>query len=154
MIQTMITFKIPQAKWPGKLYPALRGGSISSNASSPHFNSYDDIAKTYISPACLYYSRQKTTRNGVQTSTTEQAAVNTLGHFQGILQQFLHGQTFDQICWTLAQEFTYKYVAKHIVSFIRSLQLAEPVDSAIETDQYISSKHLPREKSWLKHQPH
>ena len=41
--QLMITFKIPQAKWPVKLYPALRGKALEVYHQIPpvYSNSYD-----------------------------------------------------------------------------------------------------------------
>ena len=151
--QLMITLKIPQAKWPGKLYPALCGKALEVYHQMPlvHSNSYNHIKVTFLLHAGIT-PEGKLQEIMSNPPPPNQTAVNMLGHFQGILQQILHGQTFNQICWTLALEFTYKYTAKHIVSFVRSLHLVGPLDCALEMDQYISSKHLPREKLWLKHQ--
>ena len=150
----MITFKIPQAKWPVKLYPALRGKALEVYHQIPpvYSNSYDHIKRTFILHAGIT-PEGKLHEMMSNPPPPNQTPVNTLGHFQGILQQFLHGQTFDQICCTLAREFTYKYAAKHIVSFVRSLYLAEPLDCAIEMDHYITSRDLPREKLWQQYQP-
>ena len=115
-------------------------------------NSYDHKKRTFLLHAGIT-PEGKLHEMMSNPAPPNQTAVNTLGLFQGILQQFLRGQTFDQICCTLAREFTYKYAAKHIVSFVRSLHLAEPLDCAIEMDQYITSRDLPREKLWQQYQP-
>ena len=92
----MITFKITQAKWPVKLYPALRGEALEVYHQI-YSNSYDHIKCTFLLHAGIT-PKGKLHETMFNPPPPNQTAVNTLGHFQGILQQFLRGQTFDQIC--------------------------------------------------------
>ena len=110
----MITFNIPYVKWPVKLYPALRGKALEIYHQIPpvHSNSYDHIKRTFLLHAGI------TPEGKLHEMMSNPPPPNQRGYFQGIQQQFLRGQTFNQICYTLAREFTYKYAAKHIVSFV------------------------------------
>ena len=110
--QLMITFTVHKLNGQAKFNPALHGKALEVYHQMPplHSNSYDNIKRTFLLHAGNS-PEGKLQEMMSKPPPPNQTAVNMLGHFQGILRQFLHGQTFDQICWTVAREFTYKYAA-------------------------------------------
>ena len=133
----MMTYKIRQAKWPSKLYPALHRKALEvyHQILLAHSNSYDAIKRIFLLLTGIT-PEGKLQEMMSKPPPSNQTAVGMLGHFRNN-----SCMVKPSICWTLTLEFTYKYAAKHIVSFVRSLHLAEPLNSAIERDQKISSRH-------------